>query len=148
MTFIKFNPAIEQKRLTGSLNNLFRLIEHKPQADHYNKENYIKIYTDIFEDEHNVTLQLELPGVSKEDTMISLNNERKLTIKGEKKRKVNSESINTLRMESLVGKFERSFVLANDLDESNISANFNDGLLTLLIPKKKKVEDEKFISIN
>jgi len=148
MTFIKLNPAIEQKRLTGNFDDLRRLIGNQAQSGKSNKENYIRIYADIFEDENNVALQLELPGVSKEDTMISLNNERKLTIKGEKKRKMSSESVNILRIESSVGKFERSFILANDLDESNISANFNDGLLTLLIPKKKTIENEKLISIN
>lgn len=143
MTFIKFNPAIELQRLNKRFENW------KNFADlQFEQENLLRVKADIYEDEQNLQIVMELPGVAKEDVTISMDNERKLTIKGEKKRSEDYEKRNIVRSESNFGKFTRSFVLSNDLDDSQITANYQNGLLTLNIPKKKREEVEKIISIN
>lgn len=114
----------------------------------FEQENIYRVKADIFEDEQNLQIIMELPGVAKEDVTISMDNERKLTIKGEKKRPSENEKRNIIRCESNFGNFSRSFILSNDLDDSQISANYQNGLLTLNIPKKKREEIEKIISIN
>lgn len=143
MTFIKFNPAAELERLTR------RLEDWKNYSDfQFEQDDYIRVKADIFEDENNLQVVMELPGVSKEDVTISMDNQRKLTVKGEKKRNPDYEKRNIIRCETNYGKFSRSFILSNDLDDTQISANFQNGVLTLNIPKKKKEENEKIISIN
>lgn len=143
MTFIKFNPALEMQRLNKRFENW------KNFADlQFEQDNLLRVKADILEDEQNLQIVLELPGVAKEDVTISMDNERKLTIKGEKKRSADYEKRNIVRSESSFGKFSRSFILSNDLDDSQITANYQNGLLTLNIPKKKREEIEKIISIN
>lgn len=143
MTFIKFNPALEMQRLNKKLENWKNFADFQ-----FEQENIYRVKADIFEDEQNLQIVMELPGVAKEDVRISMDNERKLTIKGEKKRPADNDKRNNILCESQFGKFSRSFILSNDLDDSQISANYQDGLLSLTIPKKKREEVEKIISIN
>jgi HSP20 family protein len=71
-----------------------------------------------------------------------------LIVKGEKKREEEASKRSIIRCETCFGKFHRAFILANDLDETSINAKFENGLLSLSIPKKKKEEIEKEITIN
>lgn len=143
MTFIKFNPALEIQRLNKTFENLKNFADFQ-----FDQENHIKVKADIFEDEQNLQIIMELPGVAKEDVTVSMDSERKLTVKGEKKRIQDIEKRNIVVCESSYGKFSRSFVLSNELDASKITANFQNGILTLNIPKIKREETEKIISIN
>lgn len=143
MTFIKFNPALEIQRLNKTFENLKNFADFQ-----FDQENHIKVKADIFEDEQNLQIIMELPGVAKEDVTVSMDSERKLTVKGEKKRIQDLEKRNIVVCESSYGKFSRSFVLSNELDASKITANFQNGILTLNIPKIKREETEKIISIN
>lgn len=143
MTFIKFNPVLEMQRLNKKFENWKNFADFQ-----FEQENIYRVKADIFEDEQNLQIVMELPGVAKEDVKISMDNERKLTIKGEKKRPADNDKRNIILCESQFGKFSRSFILSNDLDDAQISANYQDGLLMLSIPKKKREEVEKIISIN
>lgn len=143
MTFIKLNPVSEIQRLNKLFENLRNFSDFEND-----QENLLRVKADIHEDKDNLQIVLELPGVVKEDVTISLDNERKLTIKGEKKRPTELENRTIIRCETNYGKFSRSFILSNELDDAQISAKFQDGLLILNIPKKKKEEIEKIISIN
>lgn len=143
MTFIKLNPALEMQRLNKKFENWKNFADFQ-----FEQENIYRVKADIFEDEQNLQIIMELPGVAKEDVTISMDNERKITIKGEKKRPSDNEKRNIIRCESNFGKFSRSFILSNDLDDTNITANYQNGLLILNIPKKKREEIEKIISIN
>jgi len=100
---------------------------------------------DITEDELNIFFHLELPGMSKESVKISVNEDRILTIKGEKKRAELSEDKNYIRNERVFGEFSRSFVLPENIDYEKIAAKFENGVLELAIPKK---EPEKPKEIN
>lgn len=143
MTFIKFNPALEMQRLNKKIENWKNFADFQ-----FEQENIYRVKADIFEDEQKLQIIMELPGVAKEDVTISMDNERKLTIKGEKKRPADNDKRNIILCESHFGKFSRSFILSNDLDDSQIVANYQNGLLILSIPKKKREEIEKIISIN
>lgn len=143
MTLVRINPYAElakvAKRFQEFSNNL---------AEEQKNEITYSVRADIAEDESMVFINMELPGVSKQDINIAVDNDRKLIIKGEKKRNEDYANRNMIRSETNSGKFYRSFVLANDLDETQVNAKFENGLLTLSIPKKKKEEIEKEITIN
>lgn len=143
MTLVRINPYAElakvAKRFQEFSNNL---------AEEQKNEITYSVRADIAEDDKAVMINLELPGVSKQDINIAVDNDRKLIIKGEKKRNEDYSNRNLIRSEINSGKFYRSFVLANDLDETQVNAKFENGLLTLSIPKKKKEEIEKEITIN
>lgn len=143
MTLLRINPMVEFERMAKKLDEMSSIFE---KAN--NDENIYSVRSDISEDEKMLYITLELPGVSKEDINISMDKDRTLTIKGEKKRSEEFANRNIIRNESIYGKFSRSFILSNDLDDSNINAKFENGILNISIPKKQKEEKEIKISIN
>ncbi len=78
---------------------------------------------------------LELPGVKKEDVTISVEN-GVLNISGEKKVTTSKEESGLYLEERISGNFYRSFRLSNDVDDRNIKAEYEDGVLTITLPKK------------
>ena len=104
----------------------------------------IKPRVDIAEDNSNIFVYVELPGIQKEHVKISINEENMLTIKGIKNN-VHTENQTIHRNERQYGEFERSFILPDNLKTDNISAKFDNGLLEISIekqdpPKPKEVE--------
>jgi HSP20 family protein len=84
-------------------------------------------------------IEVELPGVKKEDINIDVN-EDTLTISGERKIKEEHKDDNFYKVESVYGKFERSFSLPEDVDTDKIEATSKNGVLEIKIPKVQKVE--------
>ncbi len=101
---------------------------------------------DIFDDGNNFVLSAELPGVSREDLDIDVKDNR-LTIKGEKKLENRTEKEGYLRVERSYGVFERSFFLDENVDRENIQAEYKDGVLRLVLPRKQD-EPSKKIEVN
>ena len=84
-------------------------------------------------------IEVDLPGVDKEDITIDVD-ENTLTIKGERKVKEELKDANFYKVESIYGKFERSFTLPEDADIEHIEATTKNGVLIIKIPKLTKVE--------
>ncbi|MCC2638056.1 MAG: Molecular chaperone (small heat shock protein) [Moraxellaceae bacterium] len=96
---------------------------------------------DIIEKKDNFQLKVELPEVKKEDVKVSIDN-GVLTISGERRMEMeegDAESQNR-RLERFYGSFSRSFTLPEEADENGIEANYQDGMLTLSIPKVARPE--------
>jgi HSP20 family protein len=92
---------------------------------------------DVFEDKDAVKIVAELPGVKPEDVKLSLENNL-LTIRGEKKQEAEERSERVHRYERSYGAFERAFVLPSTVDGDKISAQYRDGVLTILVPKAER----------
>ena len=92
---------------------------------------------DIFEDQNQLKLVLELPGVSSQDVKISLENNT-LTIRGEKRQAAEEKSERVHRYERSYGSFERRFSLPSTVDPERIEAGFENGLLTVTLPKSER----------
>jgi HSP20 family protein len=101
---------------------------------------------DIFETEHELVVQADLPDVNPQDLDIRVENNI-LTIRGERKfeKKVNEE--NYLRVERAYGSFSRSFSLANSVKSDAIKADYQNGVLTLSIPKREEAKPKQ-IKVN
>lgn len=95
---------------------------------------------DIAETEKAISLHVEIPGVQKDDVKISINEDRILSIRGEKKQSETIEGQQFVRVESHFGTFARSFTLSDSIDINAIQAEFNNGILQITLPK---VEPEK-----
>ncbi|HPD34276.1 MAG TPA: Hsp20/alpha crystallin family protein [Bacteroidota bacterium] len=108
----------------------------------------LSIRSDINETKDAVEITVELPGVKKENLHLYVDDERKLILEGEKKRPNTIESNSRLRVESKSGKFRRVFPLSDKLDETKINAKYEDGLLTINIPKKEQEKKTIDIVIN
>jgi len=97
--------------------------------------------TDIFETEDALTVVMEVPGVSKEAVDISVENE---VLKIEAKIDPSKyEGMEPLYTEYNIGHFARSFTLSNKIDQQQISAKLEDGILTLTLKKAKEAMPRK-----
>lgn len=92
---------------------------------------------DVFEDKDSVKIIAELPGVSRDDVKLSIEN-NVLTIRGEKKQEAEENTERVHRYERTYGSFERAFALPNSIDTDKIEADHADGILTISIPKAEK----------
>lgn len=90
--------------------------------------------TDIKETDEALFVQVELPGLAKEDIEVSLE-AGVLTVGGERRFTKNEPKETYHRMERFYGNFSRSFRLPRNVDAGSVSATFADGLLTLELPK-------------
>jgi HSP20 family protein len=89
---------------------------------------------DIFEDNGNVVVKAEMPGMTKDELDVKIA-DNVLTISGEKKKEEKVEKQNYFRMERSYGSFTRSFSLPSDVQTDKIKAQFRDGVLEITIPK-------------
>ena len=92
---------------------------------------------DVFEDKDAVKIVAEVPGVPAEDVKISLENNI-LTIRGEKKQQAEERNERVHRYERSYGVFERSFALPSTVDPDKIQAGYQNGVLTVTVPKAEK----------
>ena len=89
---------------------------------------------DVSESDDDYQIAVELPGIDKKDIEVTLTNNR-LTIKGEKKVEQDETRKDTHVIERAHGAFQRSFTLPKETDATKTSAQFDNGILTLTVPK-------------
>lgn len=109
-----------------------------------------RMRTDVTESDTGYVLKADLPGVSKENIKISLNN-GVLTINAvsaDAKEEKDTDG-RVIRSERYSGNFSRSFYVGEGITEEDIKASYKDGVLTVSVPKKEeKIEDNtKYIAI-
>jgi HSP20 family protein len=95
--------------------------------------------TDIFEDNDGLKIAVELPGLKPEDVKVTVENQT-LTIRGEKKQIAEEKSTRVHRYERTYGSFERSFTLPSFVDSDKVAAKFDNGVLTVALPKAEKAK--------
>ncbi len=101
---------------------------------------------DVSEDEKNLYVRADLPGLKHEDIHLSMDNDT-LIIKGERKIEEEKKGKNHHIIERGYGSFQRSIQLGVGVDEAKISAKYKDGVLEVVLPKTAK-EAEKKINID
>jgi len=96
---------------------------------------------DLKEDDGGLVLTAELPGMSDEDIDVEVKN-GVLTLKGEKKHRYEDNKDDVQIMERRYGQVQRSLRLPESVDADKISAKFDDGVLTVTMPKKPQAAPE------
>jgi HSP20 family protein len=96
----------------------------------------------IHESENGYELELSVPGRNKEDFKINLE-QGLLTVSFEKNEENKTEGVKTLRREFSHQSFKRSFNLDETIDAENIQAKYENGILTLSLPKKEQAKPVK-----
>ncbi len=108
--------------------------------------------TDIKETEGGYELEMDLPGFTKDEIKVSLENGY-MTISAAKrlnKDEQDKKSGSYIRRERYAGSCERSFYVGEDITEEDIKGEFKHGILKLFVPKKEAkpvVEQKKYVSI-
>jgi len=100
----------------------------------------------IYEHEGNIVLTAELPGVDPKDVDVRVEN-NVLTLRGERKWSDDVQRESYHRVERAYGSFTRSFTLPNVVDTEKIKADFKEGMLKLVLPKREEAKPKQ-ISIN
>ncbi len=101
---------------------------------------------DIFETKDSLVLKAELPGINPDDVEVRVE-DNTLYLKGERKFQKDVKEENLHRLERSYGAFTRSFVLPNSIDSGKVQAAYQDGILTLTMPKREEAKP-KTIKIN
>jgi HSP20 family protein len=140
MTYVKFNqPSLK------SLNSFFDNILNDLPAQS-NGFNFPPV--NISESKDNYELEFNVPGRNKEDFKITVD-KNILTVSFEKKEESKDENKKQIKKEFTLQPFKRSFTLDEKVISDNIAAKYENGLLTLSIPKKEEVKVEaKQIAVN
>jgi len=98
---------------------------------------------DINEDEKNLYILAEVPGIPKDELKISINDDNVLTIKGEKKAEEKREDKTHIRIERNYGSFTRSFVLPENVKKESVNANFENGVLKIQFEKTEPIKPKE-----
>jgi len=101
---------------------------------------------DVYEDEHNITLKIEVPGIDEKDINVTIENNT-LTVRGERRFEKDEKEENFHRVERMYGSFTRSFTLPNTVDPEQVSAHYEKGVLKISLAKKTEAKP-KLIKVN
>ena len=94
---------------------------------------------DIFEEDHAIRITAEIPGVRPEDMKLTVES-NVLTIQGSKQQVAEERADRVHRYERTYGAFERSFTLPTTVDANSIKASYENGVLTVTLPKVEKAK--------
>src|SRR5277367_91249 len=94
---------------------------------------------DIYEDEHNIILKIEVPGIDEKDIDVRIQ-DKTLTVHGERKIEKEEKEENFRRVERQYGSFIRSFTLPSSVDPGQVSAHYDKGVLNISLAKKAEAK--------
>jgi HSP20 family protein len=101
---------------------------------------------DVYEEQDNIVVKAELPGMKKEDISVSLH-DGALIISGERKNEIKSEGREVYRAERFFGKFQRTVTLPTGVAAAQVKAEYKDGVLTVTLPKAEEAKPKQ-IEVN
>lgn len=137
---VPWEPFREMMSLRDAMNRLFEESFLRPGALGMSEETPMNTPLDVYETDNSVVLKAAVPGVKPEDLDVSITGDV-LTIKGEYKDEPEPEKKrNYIRQERRYGSFSRTLTLPTSVDANNITATFENGVLTLEMPKREEVK--------
>lgn len=138
-TLANWAPFYRPARLWGEIDDLTRelwgtwhpLFERMALTPH----------TDIYEENGELIMKTELPGINQDDMEVTLEGDR-ITVKAEKKDEVSEDATHHTR-ERYYGRYQRTTVLPHQVDADRIKATFENGVLELRLPKAEEIKPQK-----
>ncbi|HYY68360.1 MAG TPA: Hsp20/alpha crystallin family protein [Terriglobales bacterium] len=140
----RWDPFRELNVLQDRMNRLFQ--DFLPRGEQELTAGNFAPPVDIYEDEHAITVNAELPGIDPKDVDVRVENNT-LTIQGERKFEKEEKEENFHRIERRYGNFIRSFTLPNTVDTDNVKADFDNGLLRIQLAKRAEAKPKQ-IKVN
>lgn len=128
MTLVRFEPL---KEFDGFADQLEKYFSEFPG---FHTHSGFSPRIDIIENNDELIVEAEIPGVTKDNLKLTLE-DNILTIEGKKERAKLNENDNIHRNERLFGSFKRSFTLPVDVNPDKVNANFKDGILKIVLEK-------------
>lgn len=144
MTLIRWQPFREIDTLQKEMNRLFEGLSYDPGRE---REEFSFIPpAEMHETPDAIELKLEVPGMEAKDLDIQVTIDS-VSISGERKSETQTEEKGITRSEFRYGHFRRVIPLPVNIDNSNVKAEYKDGLLTLTLPKVEE-ERDKVVRVN
>jgi HSP20 family protein len=140
----RWDPFREYSTLQDRMNRLFR--DSFGDREEALTTSTFAPAVDVYEDEHTISLNIEVPGIDEKDIDVRIENNT-LTVHGERKFEKEQKEENFRRVERQYGSFTRSFTLPNTVDTDNIQANYDKGILKIQLAKKAEAKPKQ-IKVN
>ena len=141
----RWEPFREFSTLQDRMNRLFRETQGNSQEESLTTSSFAPA-VDVYEDEHNVTLKIEVPGINEKDIDVRIENNT-LTVHGERKIEKEEKEENYRRVERQYGSFTRTFNLPPTVDAEKVQADYDKGVLKITLPKKAEAKPKQ-IKVN
>ena len=144
MAIVKWDPLRDLVSIQDRMNRLFEqtLSRSQAQADEGMGASAWSPAVDIYETPETIIIKADLPGLSRDDIEIQLQ-ENTLSLKGERRFAKDVQQENYLRIERAYGAFQRNFTLPATVQQDRIRAVFRDGVLELTLPKAEEAKPKK-----
>ena len=139
----RFDPFRDLAQLQDRVNRLFADSANREEG--FNTTSFVPP-VDIFEDEHNIVLKVEVPGIDEKDLDIRIENNT-ITIRGERKFEKETKEENYHRVERRYGSFQRSFGLPNTVNPEQVTADYANGVLSVTLGKRAEAKPKQ-IKVN
>ncbi len=145
MAITRWDPFRDLNTLQNQMNRLFQ--EITPSRGATSGEEFMTTGTfvppvDVYEDEHNITLKLEVPGIDENDIDVRVQDST-LVVRGERKFNKEEKEENFHRIERSYGTFQRSFTLPNTVDTNNVNADYTNGVLVIRLAKRAEAKPKQ-----
>lgn len=141
MAIVKYNPFRELRTMQDQMNRMLDMAWNREFGEEL-KEGVWQPPVDIYEDETSVVIKAEIPDVDQKDIDIKIENNT-LTIRGERKHTSEVKKENYHRVERYFGQFQRSFSLPQSIDQEQVQAACDKGILTITLPKKEETKPKQ-----
>lgn len=131
----QYNPVNELARMGGfpSIEDFFREFAMAPALR--GLEQGTRMRVDVEENDQAYIMRAEVPGTKKEDIQISIDGNR-VSIRANIAEEKTDQNANMIRSERVFGEEFRTFSLPQEVDDSKAEAKYENGILTLTLPKK------------
>jgi HSP20 family protein len=138
----RFQPFREFSTLQDRINRVFHESYSGAGQDESLTTSSFAPAVDVYEDEHTVSLKIDVPGIDEKDIDVRVENNT-LTVHGERKIEKEEKEENYRRVERQYGSFTRTFTLPTTVDSENVSATYDKGVLKITLPKKAEAKPKQ-----
>jgi HSP20 family protein len=139
MTIVRYDPFRDLRTLQEEVNRLFSTNLTRAFDDEGIARGTWAPSVDIYENKDQIVLEAELPGMNQEDFDLSVEN-NVITLRGERKFEKTEETDNYHRVERSYGAFTRSFTLPQTVSPEGATAEYNNGVLRVTLPKREETK--------
>jgi HSP20 family protein len=136
MTITRYDPFRDLRSLQDEVNRLFTGNVGRTFDDEGIARGSWHPSVDIYENKDQIVLEAELPGMSREDFDLSIEN-NVITLRGERRFEKKEDTDNYHRVERAYGSFTRSFTMPNTITGEGATADYRNGVLRVTIPKRE-----------
>jgi HSP20 family protein len=139
MAITRWRPFRDEVSIQDEMNRLFDDFFGHPFTRREWTEETWSPSVDVSETKDNVIVNAEIPGMSKDDIQVSVQ-DNILTLSGEKKQEKEEKNVGYHRIERSYGSFRRSFTLPTFVQTDKVKAAYKGGILKITLPKTEEVK--------